>query len=262
TDADGKPLAGAAFNVIDETDAVVASVKADDEGKVTVNDLAPGKYSFVETKAPAGYILNPTAMAFEIKAEQAGEPKVIETGAFVNYQGTATLLKTDADGKPLAGAAFDVIDETDAVIASVKADDEGKVTVNDLAPGKYSFVETKAPTGYILNTTPVAFEVTADPTAESTVVDAGAFANYQGTATILKTDADGKPLAGAAFDVIDETDTVVASVKADDEGKVTVNDLAPGKYSFVETKAPTGYILNTTPGCVLKLKQSKQASQK
>ncbi|EUJ40958.1 SpaA isopeptide-forming pilin-related protein [Brochothrix campestris] len=245
--ADHKPLANAVFNIVDKEGVLVKTATSDEAGEVTVAGLAPGKYSFIETTAPTGYILNTTPIDFEISETQAGQPTVLDVGEVINYQGTATILKTDADGKPLAGAAFDVIDETDAVVASVKADDEGKVTVNDLAPGKYSFVETKAPTGYILNTTPVAFEIKAEQAGEPKVIETGAFVNYQGTATLLKTDADGKPLAGAAFDVIDETDAVVASVKADDEGKVTVNDLAPGKYSFVETKAPTGYILNTTP---------------
>ena len=58
-----------------------------------MTDLAPGKYQFVETKAPA-VPLNTEPSAFTIAASDRGKPAtVIATANFVNYQGTAKLIK-------------------------------------------------------------------------------------------------------------------------------------------------------------------------
>ncbi|WP_265092926.1 prealbumin-like fold domain-containing protein, partial [Listeria innocua] len=43
-------------------------------------------------------------------------------------------------------------------------DENGVLKVTDLVPGNYQFVETSAPTGYILDSSPVPFEIIADET--------------------------------------------------------------------------------------------------
>ena len=75
-------------------------------------------------------------------------------------KGTLTLTKIGKDNAKLAGAEFDLYrvkagDETaDVKINSttLTTDANGEITVNDLEPGTYYFVETKAPTGYVTPT--------------------------------------------------------------------------------------------------------------
>ncbi|MDK1728910.1 prealbumin-like fold domain-containing protein, partial [Dellaglioa algida] len=43
--------------------------------------------------------------------------------------------------------------------SGLTTDIAGKVAVSDLTPGNYQLVETKAPTGYDLDKTPVKFEI-------------------------------------------------------------------------------------------------------
>ncbi len=244
TDEDDTPLAGAIFKVIDETGATVAeNLASSEEGIVTVDGLAPGQYSFVETQAPTGYLINDQAISFEIATSAIGAPAVVDAGTMIDYQGSATLLKTDEDDTPLAGAIFKVIDETGATVAeNLASSEEGIVTVDGLAPGQYSFVETQAPTGYLINDQAISFEIATSAIGAPAVVDAGTMIDYQGSATLLKTDEDDTPLAGAIFKVIDETGATVAeNLASSEEGIVTVDGLAPGQYSFVETQAPKGY---------------------
>jgi len=81
--------------------------------------------------------------------------------------GSVTLTKTDkASGKALAGAVYELQDATGKVIkADLTTNAEGIITYSGLAAGKYQFVETKAPVGYDLNTTPIPFEIVAGATA-------------------------------------------------------------------------------------------------
>ncbi|MGC2991146.1 MSCRAMM family protein, partial [Enterococcus faecalis] len=68
----------------------------------------------------------------------------------------------------------------------------------------YRFVETKAPTGYLLNTTPVPFEIAEKNAGEPAVVVAcDNFVNYKGAFQIVKTNRADQPLAGAVFELYD-----------------------------------------------------------
>jgi len=250
--SNGQALSGAIFKVIDKDgNTIQTNLSSDKDGKVTATGLAPGDYSFVETKAPTGYILNTIPVHFTISAEEEGQPQmVIASDNFINYQGSAELIKQDNEGQPLAGAVFKIVDKTGKTIqANLTSGKDGKVVVDGLSPGEYSFVETKAPTGYILNTIPVHFTISAEEEGQpSLIIASDNFVNYQGSAQLIKKDSEGQPLAGAIFKVVDKNGkTVKEGLTSDKDGKVSIDDLAPGEYSFVETQAPTGYILNTIP---------------
>ena len=258
TDEQGQRLTGAHFKIVDAQGQTVkgqADLVSDAKGVVSATGLVPGHYSFVETKAPTGYLLNQMPIEFEIKASSAGQPEIVTASRqYINYRGSAQLIKTDADGHRLAGAHFKVIDAQGQTVRGqndLVSDANGMVKALKLAPGHYSFVETKAPVGYVLNPTPVKFEIKASAVGKPAVVTATAhFVNYQGNARLIKTDDQGHRLAGAHFKVVDTQGQTVkgqSNLVSDANGMVKALKLAPGHYSFVETKAPAGYVLNTTP---------------
>ncbi|CAO1610264.1 putative LPXTG-domain-containing cell wall protein [Brochothrix thermosphacta] len=247
-DAKGNALENAEFKVIDsEGSTVVEKLTTNADGKITVANLAPGKYTFVETKAPAGYILNTEAVAFTVADSTEGKPETVVANELTNYKGSAQLTKTDADGKALENAEFKVVNsDGKTIIEKIISDENGQVVAPELEPGDYEFIETKAPTGYILNDAKTAFTISAENAGKPTVVDAGKFVNYKGGAELRKIDGNGNELAGAEFKVIDaDGNTVIDKLTSNAEGKIKADDLAPGEYQFVETKAPTGYVLNT-----------------
>uniref|UniRef100_UPI0022E7470E MSCRAMM family protein n=1 Tax=Lactococcus lactis TaxID=1358 RepID=UPI0022E7470E len=251
-DSQGQALEGAIFKVVDSDGKTVQEgLSSDKSGKVTVTGLAPGNYSFIETQAPIGYILNTTPVDFSINKEIEGQPKsIVASDDFINYQGSAELIKHDSQGQALEGAIFKVVDNDGKTVQEgLTSDKSGKVSVTDLTPGNYSFVETQAPTGYVLNTTPVDFSINKESEGQpQLVVASDNFINYQGSAELIKHDINGQALSGAIFKVIDaDGKTIKEGLASDETGKVLVDGLAPGDYSFVETEAPKGYILNTLP---------------
>ncbi|PCV32204.1 prealbumin-like fold domain-containing protein, partial [Listeria monocytogenes] len=65
----------------------------------------------------------------------------------------------------LAGATFELQNkEGNTLQTGLTTDENGVLNVTDLVPGTYQFVETKAPIGYELDTTPVVFEIIAGET--------------------------------------------------------------------------------------------------
>lgn len=243
-DKNNKPLGGAEFTVYDKDNQKVGTGVSDFvTGKVSIGNLAPGKYSLKETKAPTGYLLNDKTFNFEIPESASGEPNSVKLPqSVVNYQGSVKLIKTDSNNQPLKGAKFQLLDSDGHPVGTSTSTDAGEVVFHDLAPGQYNFKEIEAPTGYILNTATIPVEVpksAGDEPTEITVKDA--FINYQGVAQLIKTDGKGNPLQEATFKVVDEQGQDIAGknvVTSDQNGLVEVTGLAPGNYKFVETSAP------------------------
>lgn len=67
----------------------------------------------------------------------------------------------------LAGATFKLLKKVDdkfVELETLTTDGEGKLFRDNLEPGEYQFIETKAPNGYELNEEPIAFTIKEDQT--------------------------------------------------------------------------------------------------
>ncbi|EJR30899.1 LPXTG-domain-containing protein cell wall anchor domain [Bacillus mycoides] len=124
------------------------------------------------------------------------------------------LLKVDGENpdKTLEGAVFILQDSKGKKISEHKSDKNGLIEVKDVPFGAYSFVEKQAPTGYVLTKESIPFSI-----------------SEQGT-TIMLT-AKNKQITG---------ELKISKVDITDGN----NKLPYGKYTYKETFAPEGYLLN------------------
>ena len=171
----------------------------------------------------------------------------------MNYKGSAVFTKQDKNEQLLEGAQFEVFQviedgEDVALDGFVESDKEGQVSIDQLSPGEYYLLERRAPHGHVLNTDPLPFTIPNQWEGQPDEVVIGEYINYRGSASLMKVDHDGQPLAGVTFDVINEAQEVVQTgLVSNAEGIVRAEELAPGTYSFVETSSAQGHIVNTTP---------------
>lgn len=156
--------------------AEMSEFETDGTGMVTFpQGLKPGTYWIREVAAQAPYLLNGQDVKIEIPNEETLDPVTAVKVADEQAHGRATVVKTCSDdGKPLAGAEFDVVATADVVspdgsvkavegevVDHVKTGDDGTATTKDLFLGSgeasYAFVETRAPSGHVLDATPHPF---------------------------------------------------------------------------------------------------------
>ncbi|MGY3186576.1 SpaA isopeptide-forming pilin-related protein [Lysinibacillus sp. TE18511] len=154
-------LEGVEFTLINDEGKVIAEkLVTDKDGQIKVNNLLPGKYAFVETKALYGYKPLHEKMEFTIENDQKEDVQVTVENSYNKTTVVLTKHAKDEQGPVLPDAEFKLINqEGKEVVIKLVTDKDGQIKVDNLRPGKYAFVETKAPKGYQLDAKPIDFEV-------------------------------------------------------------------------------------------------------
>ena len=191
----------------------------------------------MEQKAPEDYALDETKHSISVEKDKTHEitvtNKLLPTG-----KGTLQITKTDKDNKLLQGAVFTIYDSQNQKITELTTSVEGLASV-ELAAGKYSVQEIKAPQDYKLDDTKREVTITAGKTESLTILNEKDIDNLQ----IIKSAAgSGEKLQGALFGIYKEgTTEKVAELTTDAQGLASVK-LDKGEYFLLELKAPAGYV--------------------
>lgn len=308
------PEKGAEFQVYLKSSVSYAKAKdterdlltCDEYGFAETKDLPYGTYTVHQTK---GWDGTEFIKDFDVFINENGKTYkyLINNAGLESY---VKIVKVDSEtGKqiPYAGAGFQIYNPkgelvtmkytypTVTKIDTFYTNEEGcLITPETLPYGKgYSIVEVQAPYGYILDSTPEYFDITAENTSEEngvTIVKTEKKNTPQkGTITVEKTgeifsnvtaigggytDENGNDIAlptiyqpeysvsglsGAVFEIYADEDittpdgtvrvkkdTLVATLKTNEKGTATSNELYLGKYRVIETVAPNGTVLNKT----------------
>lgn len=267
----------------------------DEYGFAETKDLPYGTYTVHQTK---GWNCTEFIADFDVFVNEDGKTYkyLINNSSLESY---VKIVKVDSEtGKqiPYAGADFQIYDP-DGKLVTMKytyptvteidtfyTNSEGYLITPEALPYGigYSVVEVQAPYGYILDSTPVYFDITAENTSEEngvTIVKAEKKNTPQkGTITVEKTgeifsnvisfgeeviiyqpEYSVNGLSGAVFEIYADEDIttpdgtvrakkdeLVATLKTNTKGTAISKQLYLGKYRVVEKTAPNGFVLNRT----------------
>ncbi|MCU5252195.1 SpaA isopeptide-forming pilin-related protein [Bacillus cereus] len=158
---DNKKLEGAKFQIEDSKGKIVGELVTNEEGEVISKDLPIGNYTLVEVEAPKGYELLKEKITVKIEKDAVVEIK-IGNKKLPDPTGQFEIEKVDdMDSElKLKGAVFQVLDKEGKEVSRLITDEKGKVISNQLAIGKYTIKEIKAPNGYMLLRDPIEIEIT------------------------------------------------------------------------------------------------------
>ena len=301
------PEVGAEFQVYLKSSGSYAKAKeserdtliCDEYGFAETKDLPYGTYTVHQTKGWNGTEFIADFDVF-ISENNKTYKYLINNASLESY---VKIVKVDSEtGKqiPYAGAGFQIYDPNDKLVTMTYTypevttidtfytnSDGYLITPETLPYGKgYSVVEVQAPYGYVLDSTPIYFDITAENTTEEngvTIVKTEKKNTPQkGTITVEKTGeifsnvtSSGEKeivyqpeyslngLSGAVFEIYADEDIttpdgtvrvkkdeLVATLKTNSKGTATSKQLYLGKYRVVETVAPYGTVINPEPHTV------------
>lgn len=270
------PLAGFRFQLLDEAKnpitqevwypnhAEMSEFETDESGMVTFPEaLRPGTYYIREIAAKAPYLLNGEDLKVVIENNAQLAPVTVVKLTDDQAKGRASVLKTCADDdKPLEGAEFDVVAMQDVVspdgsvkavegevVDHVKTGEDGTATTKELYLGsgeaRYAFVETKAPSGHVLDAVPHEFTL-AWKDQDTPIVEAHVDVVDQPNRLIIDKDVTGgdEPLPGVTFALwrgdreipAASDDTVNLALRAPEGRKVEV--AAASDTALIEAEGP------------------------
>lgn len=271
----------------------------DEYGFAETKELPYGTYTVHQTK---GWNGTEFIADFDVFVNENGKTYkyLINNSSLESY---VKIVKVDSEtGKqiPYAGAGFQIYNP-DGKLVTMKYSyptvteidtfytnsDGYLITPESLPYGKgYSVIEVQAPYEYILDSTPVYFDITAEKISEEngvTIVKTEKKNTPQkGTITVEKTGeifsnvtSSGEKeivyqpeysvngLSGAVFEIYADADIktpdgtvrakkdeLVATLKTNTKGTATSKLLYLGKYRVVETVAPYGTVINPEPHTV------------
>ncbi|WP_445397298.1 SpaA isopeptide-forming pilin-related protein [Streptomyces sp. LE64] len=295
----GTRLAGALFQLWEETNGVAGlqTTGADPDTRVGTPCLTDtrgecsrtvetGTYYWRETAAPEGYdlpaepVFGPlvltaanAAQGVTVTARDTAVPPTPVTGE------VAVVKQDEETGTPLAGAVFELWEETNGVVGLQTSGADPDTRVNGscttgadgecsrtVETGTYYWRETAAPEGYDLPADPVGpLPLTQANAEEGVTVTAGNTRTpvppTRGEVTVVKEDSvTGAALPGAVFRLWEETNGVpgLQTTGADSDSRVGASCTTPangtctrtvplGTYYWQETRAPEGYDLPADP---------------
>ena len=271
-------FAGATFDIINDNDGTIVTedgtvcekgevaltITTDATGRAATSSTALpyGKYLVVETKAPTGYLVNPTPI--EVEITEQGQIVSIEYEDEV-IRGGFEIQKRDFDSKndkpqgsyDFSGVTFEVVSKNspnpvldrngeefrnNEVIYTFTTDENGyfKSATDALAYGDYLIREIKAPTGYWLYGK---LEATLSIREEGVIVDLTDYDSTisdrvkRGDLTFVKKDEDNVPMPHVAFMIsklsAKDQKTVLESHRAytDGNGKLMTGNRDTIKHS-------------------------------
>src|SRR5699024_6628457 len=168
TDQDtGEALEGVKFELQKENDSgefeTIETYETNENGMIkTPNTLDAGKYRFVEVKGLDGYRTNDDPITFTVDVNNTEDLEYTMTNE--QYKGAIKLVKKDAaSGVTLEGAEFKLIDADGNIVKeNLVTNHDGEIEIDDLFLGDYQLIETKAPSGYELDDTPIDIGITED----------------------------------------------------------------------------------------------------
>lgn len=285
-DGTTKPLSGVQFELSSVTDSSFKQIyTTDSNGAISSGTtLKPGSYHLVETSAPTEYVAS-YQQDFTIEPGQITElngGQAIVNELYYNrihFQKVGQNFNSNNSQLiPLADVEFDlyqeltnpnqIVDESDVWLETLKSDENGMIDSGRLYEGHYILEETTTNSGYILDSTPIPFEVTNDGTLKTdSVIDLGVFENQVitgqvelskiGVGSCKQASECGIPLNQVTFDIYSDINNnfeleedelePVDQIVTDDVGYGISNQLKYGHY-YIQEQASThdNYQINDT----------------
>lgn len=236
------PIEGVKFALYKD-EKLLQEKQTDKDGRISFENLYPGKYTVKEVETAEKYVLENTPKEIELKYNETKEIEItnkLKTGKIKVY-------KVDKDNKEvkIEGVKFDLYsEELKKVIGTYTTDQNGEINVENLPVGEYKVIEKESNKWYNL-ADEIKIKVDFNKTAETTIVNE----LKKGQIKIIKVDKENNEvkLKGVKFEVQDKDGKVLETLKTDKNGEATTSKYAIKDFEKLylkEVETNEKYVLN------------------
>lgn len=179
-----------------------------------------------------------------LQGKQSGGTILVDLNKETAKTGKITVEKQDkATQVKLATAEFDVKDASGTVVEHVITGNDGTVTTKELPLGVYTLTETKAPSGYKADTTPLSVTVqTAGDVVKQVVYNIKIEETNNSKIVVSKFDKQTNyRLSGMTFTIRHVETNTEQTIEMKEYNIMEILNVLPGTYEIKETIAPKGY---------------------
>lgn len=228
------------FQLLDANKKVVGTYITDSKGEISIENLKIGNYTLKETKANPNYYPLEKDINIEIRWNETTTTKVENE----HIKGKIRVVKIDSDYHEIKieNAVFEVIDENNNVVETIKTSSNGEATTSRLNTGTYRLREVSTKDEYILDEGNQRVVIEKDKTTEVVVENL----HKKGNVKIYKVDKDNHKitLGNVKFDLYsEEFGKVVGTYTTDVNGEIYIENLRTGNYKLIEKETNKWYNL-------------------
>ena len=236
-----EPIANVEFNVKYEDGEEIGNFITDEDGKIILENLRPGKIVITEISADEAYIINETSSVHTIEFDTRSEVTIYNKAR----RGSLEIIKVDKDNNevPLEGVEFSLIDKEGRTIETKTTDENGKITFDNIKIGEYILRENTTLDEYNLKEDQTVI-IKENETTTITVENE----KKKGQIEVIKVDKDNNniKIPNVEFEVTDKDGSHIESIKTDQNGCAKTSMLPIGEYYIQEVKTGNNYILDDT----------------
>lgn len=244
-------LEGVEFNILNSKGDVVDTIVTNEKGEAESKRLPiDEEYTAIETKTKENYVITDEKKTVTLEENQ------ITNITFENEKkkGTIKVIKVDKDDNEvlLEGVEFNILNSKGEVVDTIVTNEKGEAeSIRLPIDDEYTAVETKTQEIYLLTEEPQTAKL------KENQITTLKFENEKkkGKIKIVKTSKDdnvvtgetaGTPLEGVEFEIFDEKNNLIQTIKTDSKGIAISAKLPLGKYKVKETKTGEWYVLDET----------------
>lgn len=204
--------------------------RTDQNGEIDLSKLPAGAYVVTE-KYCEGYVIDDAQRIIQLDPNEDAQ-FVFTNSKLPGLQ----LIKTSADGTPLAGVSFRLAKiEDGSHYLDRTTDKNGEILWEGLEPGVYSLKEISSLPDHIVDPTEYHVELFPGKVSEKVLSN-----NKRPNLYIHKSDADdGSPVPDTVFLVKAADGHSVNEVKTGPDGIGVLENLLPGVYEIAEKSVPS-----------------------
>jgi len=246
-----KPLSGVQFQLtyadgsyVDADNGHLSSkglYTTDANGEIRLTGIV-GTLVISEVKPLDGYVVDPATQNQTVQVNAADTQYITVYNTPI---GGAEIIKVDAADKTkrLGGVTFEIRKMDGGLVQTVTTGSDGRVHVK-LDAGDYYVLETEAKSGYKLDPTPHYFTVQDGKTASVTITNEA----FSGIILHKINSVTKEGIYGVKFLVYDQNKNPIGEYTTDENGRIVIEGLEPGKTIIAkEIRTLDGYLLDTTP---------------